>query len=339
MRFRATLSRQRLLALLMLASVVGTMMGPAFWRPLRSLAGLALPPVGDGLIYLATALANQRSLAGRPSLSQDQAHQTAEENKLLRLQRDALAQKLRAAKRRIADIQSIRTRLYGPRRDLPVELIPARIVARDPLPYTATSVVNVGSRRGADAGALVTTRRILTDRSKVLLPERFAVITASALVGRLTETHAFTGRLQLITDPGFRISVAVRRLVDPSKPRRITVESPGRPSEVLLTPANAEVQVGTPAQGDGRLGMVIRQVKALHGIQPGDQVLTQETDGMVGAPIPIGVVEGVKPDPDKPGVFVTLHVQPQVRLATVQEVYIIVPPGPGPVRSRPEGTR
>ena len=336
MRFRATLSRQRLLAVLMLASAAGTMAGPAVWRPLRNLAGLALPPVGDGLIYLATALANQRDLAGRPSFSQDEAHRKAEENKLLRLQRDALVRKLHATKRRIADIQNIRTRLYGPRRDLPVELIPARIVARDPLPYTATGVVNVGSRRGADAGDLVTVRRVLTDRSKVL-PGQFAVITASALVGRLTETHAFTGRLQLITDPGFRIPVVVRRLVDPAKPRRITVESPGRPSEVLLTPTNAEVKVGSPAKGDGRFGMVIRQVKALHGIQAGDQVLTR--DGMVGAPIPIGVVQSVQPDPDKPGVFVTLHVQPQVSLATVQQVYIVVPPGPGSVPSRPEGKR
>jgi len=314
------ISKKRVLAVLLLVSAVGSLLGSVVADPLRGLARMAIEPAGDGGMYLATAVQKRLSDAGESYISQDDAQTLAEENDSLRRQLEKVTRELLTAQRHTQTIQGIQSRLYGPTRETPNELIPARVVGGDSLPYSDTMIINAGAGQGAGVGQFVTTRVVITDRNRAL-PARLAVITASHLVGRLTETDAFSSRVQLITDREFQVPVQIRRIADR---RRITALSDGRPAEENLRPAHPDIEA--VAQGDGARGMVIPRVKALHKIRPGDVVLTRASDGYIGTEVPVGRVVQVDDDPKKPGLFVTLRVQPFADLDSLRDVYVIVPP-------------
>ena len=328
MRHGGILSKGRVLAALMAASVALSLLGPVGGEPLRGLARLVIAFPGDGGMYASTAVAHHVETAMRETISQDEAHRLRAENDYLHNASAGMAEELARTLRDVARIQHIRKHLYGRTREMPTELIPSRVVAQDSLPYTATRVV---SAQGADDGALVTTRELWTGR-RVALPghieeaKRLAVVTASALVGRITESDSYTAKLQLITDRSFRIGVQVHRVVrDRDNPRRITVETDGGPIRVeRLTRYHPNV-LGE-ARGAGLGGMEIPHVHKGREVRPGDVVLTRSDDAAVGAPIPVGRVERVTDDHKEPALFVTLHVKPYANLSSLREVYVIVPP-------------
>jgi len=327
MRLRGILSKGRVLTVLMATSVAASLLGPTVSRPLRKLARLVIAPPAEIGMYASTAVAHHVETAMRDTISQDEARRLRAENEYLHNATAAMAEELLRAKREVAAIQHIRNHLYGRTRDMPSELIPSRIVALDSLPYAATRIV---CARGAGHGALVTTRELWTGR-RVALPKelearKLAAVTASALAGRITESDSHTARLQLITDRLFRIGVQVHRVVqDPGSPRRITVTTDGGPQRVEpLTKYHPNIF--SVARGDGRRGMLIPHVHKGHKIRPGDVVLTRSDDAAVGAPVPVGRVERVDDDEEEPALFVTLYVRPYAKLASLREVYIIVPP-------------
>jgi len=311
------------LAGLMALALAMSLLGPAAAGPLRSLARLVIAPAGEVGMYATTAVQHHVDEAMRETISQDEARALREENAYLRSATALLAENLAAAMREIDAIQQIRSGLYGRTDEMPSELIRARVVASDSLPYSATRIVGAG----AAEGNFVTTRELWTGRQKAL-PSKLAAVTASALVGRITESDAFTARLQLVTDRSFRIGVQIHRVVqDPKRPRRITVTSDGGPDRVeQLTAFHPDV--GAEAHGDGKSGIVIPRVQRLHNILPGDLVATL-ADDLVGVSIPLGLVERVEDDEDKPAQLVTLHVRPRANLEALREVYVIVPPRPG----------
>ena len=319
MRRSGILSKGRVLAALMAASVASSLLGPVVGRPLRKLARLVIAVPGEAGMYASTAVAHHVETAMRETISQDDARRLQAENTYLQNVVGVMSDRLVQARREVATIQYIRSQFYRRTQDMPSELIRSRVIGLDSLPYTETRVISAG---GADDGTLVTTRELWTDR-RVGLPKNLAAVTASGLVGRITESDSFTARLQLITDRSFRIGVRIRRVIqDPEKPRQITVKGDGGPIRVeRLTVDHAPVR--GQARGDGREGMEIRHVdKSLH-VRRGDTVGTH--DDAVGAPIPIGRVERVTDDDERPTVFVTLYVKPYANLASLREVYVIVP--------------
>jgi cell shape-determining protein MreC len=328
MKLHRVITKPRLLGLLLLASVASSFAGHRTSVPLRRLARLALEPVADGGVYLATVAGSSLQAAGGNVISPKDARALADENERLRGALIELSQRLGKAERENREIQDIHARLYRPNDDMPSELIPARVVALDPLPYSATRVLDQGTPAGARPGLPVTTRGILTNRAAAL-PTGLAVMTASSLVGRVTDADAYTARLQLLTDPAYRVPVKIRRLVDGSHPRTITVMRDGLPVEELLTLSHPDVEVDFPgARGDGVSGMVIENVKSLHNICAGDLVYTRAADMAVGAEIPVGRVSEVEDDSRQPG-FVTVRIQPYAEMTSLREVYIVIPPRGG----------
>lgn len=332
MNYRIALSKERLLAGLMLASLAMSLAGRPIAAPLRRLARLVTIPATDAGVYVTAALESYLGEGVGVPVSPDRARQLARENDDLRRQLDLLATMLEQSRMHNAAIQGIRARFFAPTDDLPIELIPARVVALDPLPYSASRVISASEAGRMAPGLAVTTRRILTNRSKAL-PEKLAVITTSALVGRLTETDAYTARLQLITDRKFSLSVRIHRVADPDNPRKIIDETDV--SERTLG-AEGHADVEALARGDGAAGMSARLVRAHHGVRKGDQVFTSTGDGWTGGRIPVGTVDSVTDDPEKPGLFVTVHIRPHAALAALRSVYVIVPPSLSPSR-RGEG--
>jgi len=212
--------------------------------------------------------------------------------------------------------------LYGAIPYAQWELIPAVVVGRESLPYGRTRLLNAGLSQGAAVGAGVTTRRLLTDRSK-RLPRNVATISATALVGRVIDAGRFTARLQTVTDPGFEVAAKIRRVIDPANPRKITVTAGGA-GEQVLTPAN-NVRIPVQARGDGRGKMLVRDVNAYHNIRPGDLLVAAGDDAFLPVQARIGKVVEVIDDPRRRGLFVSLRVAPSADLAALREVYIVVP--------------
>lgn len=314
-------SRGVLLAVLLFASAVLTLLGPAAASDLRGaiqLLSLPFAPLNDGGMYLATAL--QKRLRPVPRLSRAESEDLQQRNARLQHQAGALAAELADARRRLAGGEELYSRAFGPTTDVPVQFISARVLAQGSLPYGWTNVLNVGNRRGVEAGMAVTQRRILLDRSKGI-PENLAVLSGSALAGWVAEAGAYTARVRLLNDPGFELAGQIRRVLDPD-PRKRRVIQIGPRMEPLGPANNRPIDVF--ARGNGRDGLLAREVRKAHAIRPGDLLLTRPDLGRLPAAVPVGTVREVREDPDHPG-MVLLEIEPALDLRALRDVTVVIP--------------
>ena len=324
MKIQVRFSRKHLLAILLALSVVGSVMGPQVARPLREAAGSFLSPLSDVPMWAVTRIGSRVSAPGQERITADEAARLR--RRIDELQRTVaslryLAELHRARGEDLANFQ----RMYGPTQDLACELIPARVVAAGSLPYDDTRMLARGSRRKIREGAAVTTRQLITNRSKAL-PPLLSVVNASFLVGRVTVSGAFTARLQLLTDRDFEIYARIRRVIS-SRPRDMVTVTDGKlPRTAPLTPASND-PIEVIARGDGARYMVVRDVEEQHKVQEGDLLVTTTEHGDVPTEIHIGEVIEVRTDA-KDARRVTLIVKPHADLENIRDVYIVSPVEP-----------
>ncbi len=270
-------------------------------------------------------------MQGGRSITQAEARRLARENRALQAQLIELSRAYQQYLRQDA----VKQYLYGRMRDFPCELIAARVVGAESLPYGRTRALNVGAAAGATPGARVTTRRLLTDRAKSIhagyagvawekdLPRRRAAVASTVLAGMIDASGAFTARLMLVTDREFAIAADLFRVIDPDNPRQVTVTREGVAALEPLTPANRDL-IPVWARGDGRGGMIVEEVSRNDNVLPGDWLLTRRDDAFLPAGLPIAEVIEVLDDPEHAG-FVTLRLRPLADLASLREVYVVVP--------------
>ena len=316
MRRIPLLTVRRLAAALLLFTVVTSFLGPDVARRIRRAPQALLAPFGDAGM-LVTSTIQTHVGPGRGYTEEDIAR-LEQENQALRGRVVDLQGQVHVLRERVPEMRRIFGRLD--RSQMNYELIPARVVARDAAPYGDTAVLNAGSRDGAVRGARVTTRGLLTDASKKLPSEGYAVLTSSALVGRLSDSWAFGATLQLVTDRAFRMQGAIHR--DAVKtPRQIRIIEKGRAREVELTPDNNR-PIPVTAVGNGK-SVTAGPVAAFHNIRPGDILATVE-DPLLPARVVVGRVAEAQPDPKNPG-FVELTIEPVADLDALRNVYVFVP--------------
>jgi cell shape-determining protein MreC len=171
----------------------------------------------------------------------------------------------------------------------------------------------------------VTTRQLITNRAK-WMPPRLAVVSHSALVGRILEAGAFTARLQLLTDRGYQVHGRIRRIISPNRTRMITVTAGDMPRTAPLTPANNE-PIDVIARGDGARRLVVEDVKEYHNVQPGDLLVTATHEENLPTEIHVGKVVEVTRDRKDPH-RVRVFVQPHADLESAREVFILSPVAP-----------
>ncbi len=305
-----------LLTGLLSLSVVTTLLGPTAAGRMRSAVHWALAPLGDAGMYLTTGV--KRLTRPRPSAGATRAEQWREENEALRRKVRYLESEVHRTQRVLQAGRRIFSRWFAPQPSVPVRLVPARVVAADSLPYGWTRIINAGRRRGANLGAYVTQRRILTDRAEPL-EEAWPVLSESALVGRIIESGPFTARVQLVTDAGYEVRSQVHRRVDPHAPRLIQAGD----QLVRLTAANNE-PVEVVAFGDGATGLIVPEVRKVHNLRPGDVLQVRPDVGALPAPVLIGTVTNVIDDPKHAG-MAQLSVQPAADLPSLRDVFVVVP--------------
>ena len=319
-------SRRTVLAILLAGSGLLFILGPRISGRLRTATNWLFAPFGDAGMGVTTAFRAHLEGLDVSEMEPAEVRRILNRNESLQAQIHALEADNAELRRRDAFAHVFREDLFGGRDPLPCTLVPARVVGSDSLPYGATRILNAGANEGAARDQRVTTRELLTGRPGVL-PRGYEVITGSALVGRISETGPYIARLQLITDPGFRVRANVRRIYNAAAPRRIRIDEGGVPKVIPLTESLAArelIKVKLKGEGFGR--MVAVNVKAWHQVRPGDWVQTCRDDARLPAEVRIGKVIKVVPNADNAH-FVTLHIAPHAHLDSLREVYIVCPKG------------
>jgi cell shape-determining protein MreC len=327
MRLQGKITKRGVLIGLLVVSAAMALGGRRLADPLRGLTHFAMAPLGHPLTYLAGEARQRVANVGVQSLSPSEVRQLQDENQALAAQVERLAGELRDSYDRLATVQGLSRKLYGAAMDFPCELIPSRVVGAGTVPYSRSRVIT-GASADVPAGAGVTTRNLLTDRTKSL-PAGLAVINAEALVGRVSESGQYTAVVQLVTDARFELWGRVWR--NPNIRREIIVGAQRQP---LGDRNNKPVDVHV--RGTGGDSMVARQVALAHNIQAGDWLMTRGDDAFLPADVLVGTVADVTKDLQNPG-MVTLHVRPAAAVENLQDLYIVVPPAFKPAVERRKG--
>jgi cell shape-determining protein MreC len=315
--------------------------------PLRRLVRFVLIPPADAGLYLASTLRGR--LMGEPvgetltprdakvlaTLARgDVSGVTTDDLSRLRPVVDArsaaLARywKMRALKaeqtqHELMNFQNV----FGPASGLNCELIPARVVASDPLPYGQSRIVNAGSRRGARDDLPVTTRLLVFDRAKAIeSPRSVPVVADQALIGRLARTGSFSAQVVLVTDRSFQCEAQITRVLhaDPNQRRQARVENDGEIEFIRLTETKNN-PIPCVAEGGGSDTVIVNGVSADHSVRVGDMLEAPLAGTNEPRTIVIGTVVEVTDDPNLGAAFDRLTIEPAVDLAAVRDVLILRP--------------
>lgn len=327
MKLLASITRRRVLVAMVVVSVVTTLLGRPAARSLRHLLGPILAPLGDAGMYLTVAMRTHISAAAGGGMSVQEQARLRQQFDRLRGYAAYWMQASQKAQERLDALLGFQ-KSYGPVKNLPCELIPARVVGEASLPYDQMRALNVGLEDGAGPGELV----LVTDRSKAV-PSGLAVVSASALAGQVTSAGPFSAQMMLVTDRRFRTAARIRRVPDPSRPREIRLTGEGTARVEILSEKNNRA-IDVEATGDGADGLVVPDVWRYDNVLPGDLVVTAEGP-FLPLEVRIGTVREVRPDL-KHAERVIVSVRPEANLAALRDVFIVnsftVGASPGPVR-------
>ncbi len=154
MKLLGRITKRHVMAVLIAVSVVTIALGkPAAWR-LRNLLQPILSPLGDAGMYLTVAMRKNITAAADRGLSLQEQERLRHEFDVLR---GYAAYWKWESEKRLEQLETLRRfqQSYGPVKDLPCELIPARVVGEVSLPYEQGRSLNVGKDAGAEPGELV----------------------------------------------------------------------------------------------------------------------------------------------------------------------------------------
>ena len=323
-------SRRQMVAGLLLASAASCLLWPRGADGPRRVLAPVLAPLSHGLTV--ASLNVRRNLAawwgGR--IDDETARRLLEEHEPLQrqltkymdrqLQRQVAAyeQLLAEQQRQLAEASGWSQAL---RDQFSCLLVPAKVIAAEPTPYQRTRTL--GSRQSGVPGDYVTTRALLTNRPTAVPGDMPAVLAATALAGQIVSSGAWTAHMRLVSDPEFRINALVLRAFDAEHPRLIEDLGPeqAEPRRRILEKDDRPVPVNLTGCRDG---LVSAAVPAGHAVAAGDLVVTMGDDERLPMAIVIGRVRSVARVADNPR-HVTLRIEPEARLQTLQHVYIVLP--------------
>lgn len=155
---------------------------------------------------------------------------------------------------------------------LDFEVIPAEVVARDPIFRLHSVLINAGSQSG-----------VLRD-----LP----VIDRRGLAGKVTEAFPKTSAVQLLFDPGFKVSCLDQR----SRVTGIISWKTGQLLKLDYVPGNADLRVG-------------------------DEIVTSGLSSIYPPGLKIGRV--IKVGQDRESLFKTVEVSPYADIYNLEELFVI----------------
>jgi hypothetical protein len=247
MSFIASVSKKTVVLALLAAAAILSVAGHWIAGDLRSLTQTVMLPLSQPGTSLALTIRERSGdigpLCWRLQRERDEARVTAE---TFRYALQAERARFQERMRKDQEEKDIRYSLLN---GFPCDLVAARVVAEQSLPYGDARVVRTSV---AKPGQYVTTIDLLTDRAKSL-PEQdllaIETLDSKALVGRVVSSRMAAAQVQLVTDKDFQIGAMI--WYDLSKPRDIDTGHRSEP----LTAKNGKA-IPTTIRGDGRGGMI-----------------------------------------------------------------------------------
>ena len=342
MQFGFRLSKKRVLVAMLVAAVVTSLLGTLVSDMLRMPAACALAPVSDFVKASTSAFKSAMANREEPVMSAAEAARLRKELDQWKSAAQTYAGRATYWWNKHRSIQKIRN-TYGALQKQ-CELIPARVILGDALPYGQSQTVAKGTIHGVEKGMRVID--VLTDRAKALpADDRMRAITdyspvagkpiaGSVLVGWVEAAGSFTARVRLVTDKRFKIEAVLHRKIDPANPRKILDKTPDGPTVTILTSRNNRL-IKVMLSGDGERGLITTDdIPKDHNIRAGDWLWTIGRSAKLPVRLRIGEVVSVAQSARKPN-FVTVRVAPAAELGALRDVFIVrslvsqLPPSPG----------
>ena len=329
MRFGFRLSKKTVLVAMLVIAAGASLLGSLVSDYLRMPAACALAPVSD--YVKASASAFKSALADRevPAMSASEAARLRKEVDLWRSVAQARSWGEIHWWDQYRRVQNTRN-AYGASLER-CELIPARVILGEALPYGQSQTVAKGTIHGVEKGMRVID--VLTDRSKALpADEQMRAITGyspvsgkplagSVLIGWVEAAGSFTARVRLVTDKRFEIDAWLWRTIDPSNPRKAIVNTPDGPTEKILT-HNDNTFIDVKLSGDGERGLITGAIEERHNIRAGDWLWTMGRSAKLPERLRIGKVVSVTRSSKNPN-FVIARVAPAAELGALRDIFIV----------------
>ena len=329
------LSKKRVLIALLVVAIATSLLGSWVSDLLRMPATCAMAPVSDFLRAATSAFKSAMADREEPAMSASEAARLREEVKRWRSKADECNRRGLYWWKRCRAIQHTRS-AYGASLDT-CELIPARVILGESLPYGQSQTVAKGTIHGVKKGMRVID--VLTDRSKALpaddrmravtghAPFAGKPITGSVLVGWVEAAGSFTARVRLVTDKRFKIDAWLQRKIDPAKPRKVTTTTPEGLADVFLThddvyDTKGKENITTTLGGDGERGLITNSISKDYNIRAGDWLWTLGQSAKLPVQLRIGEVVSVAPSDRNPN-FVIAKVAPSAVLGTLRDIFIV----------------
>ena len=329
MQFGFSLSKKRTLVVMLGIAIVTSFMGSLISDLLRMPAVCAMAPVSDFVKASTSAFKTAMVNREEPVMSSAEASRLRREIQQLRSEAWARSQRERYWWDRYRRVQNTR-KAYGASLER-CELIPARVILGEALPYGRSQTVIKGTIHGVEPGMRVID--VLIDRSKALpagdkmrtitgySPGTGKPIAGSVLVGWVEAAGSFTARVRLVTDKRFKVEAWLHRTLNPANPRIITANTPEGPTEVTMTARNNSL-INVKVMGDGERGLVTSAVPKSHNVRPGDWVWTIGRSAKLPVKLRIGKVAKVATSVKNPN-FVAMTVTPAAELGSLRDVLIV----------------
>ena len=321
MRLLQRISKRHWIAALLALSVISCLLEPQRLQWPRSLFSPVLAPLSHVGTAMASRMGNNlRGMVGGPA-SQADVDRVQSENKALRNRGDSFAMEIIALRKQLAEVGGWRD--YFKSQNFSCQIIPATVIGGDATAYHKSWLLRPSGKTAP--GALVTSRGLMVDQPTGL-PTPVAVLSSTAVAGRIIESGAWTARMQTILDSDFSTDACVVRIIDDSRPRYVEVDEMVKglkvPQARQLRPEDPLIPISIRGQGTDR--MISAEVPAQHAIVAGDWVVTARNMGLLPANILIGRVTRLLPVAKNPN-YVRLEVAPEVSIDSLRDVYIVMP--------------
>jgi cell shape-determining protein MreC len=331
MQFGFRLSKKRVLIAMLVVAIATSLLGSWVGDILRMPATCALAPVSDFIRASTSAFKSAMADREEPPMSASEAARLRKELDQWRSAAEVCSQRGLRWWQKYREVQGTRNAYGGALKKC--ELIPARVILGDALPYGQSETVNEGTILGVKKGMRVID--VLTDRSKALpADDRMRAITAFSpvegkpiadcvLVGWVEAAGSFTARIRLVTDKRFKIGARLQRRIDPNNPRKVTAMTREGPTEKILTRHDKElIYISVTLSGDGERGLVTDDIQKGHNIRVGDWLWTTGLSGKLPVQSRIGEVVSVEQSDNNPN-FVVAKVAPAAELGALRDILIV----------------
>ena len=329
MRFGFRLSKKTVLVAMLVIAAITSLFGTMVSDHLRMPAACALAPVSDYVKASTSAFKSAMANREEPAMSASEAARLRKEVDQWRSEAQARSWGEIHWWDKYRRIQNTRN-AYGASLKR-CELIPARVILGEALPYGQSQTLAKGTIHGVEKGMRVID--VLTDRSKALpaddkmraitgfSPVAGKPIAGSVLVGWVEAAGSFTARVRLVTDKRFAIDAWLQRKIDPDKPRKVTVTTPEGPTEKILTRKDNRL-IKVNLSGDGERGLITDAIPKAHNIRAGDWLWTIGRSAKLPLRLRIGEVVSVIQSSKNPN-FVITRVAPAAQLGTLRDIFIV----------------